>query len=200
MIGATPPAAFFISFFPRPQPSSSLFFRKDSVSRLLLSKHDVDGSENVSENVRVRVSVSAIIFQLFKDIMLEKCVPAIPELNWNQRLGHKRTKLNICHHMLTSSTQLQNRSFHFVEGTRTSSKCQKMKNTRTKRAKVLFYSVVVYYSNMLCLLYETSCCKNVSYYTRIHKCNLSDINFPYHPFFSITGVCTYISVCVDMHV
>ena len=48
------------------------------------------------------------------------------ELNWNQRLGHK-TKLNICHHTLTLSTQLQNSSFHVVEGTRTSSKCQEMK-------------------------------------------------------------------------
>ena len=65
----------------------------------------------------------------------------ILELNWNQRLGHKKTKLNICHHMLTSSTQLQNRSFHVVERTRTSSKCQKMKNTRAKRAKLLFFSV-----------------------------------------------------------
>ena len=67
--------------------------------------------------------------------MLEKCVLTILDLNWNQRLGHKRTKLNIFHHMLTSSTQLQNRSFHVVQRTRTSSKCQKMKNARAKRAK-----------------------------------------------------------------
>ena len=40
--------------------------------------------------------------------------------------------------MLKSSTQLQNRSFHVVERTRTSSKCQKMKNAR---AKVLFFTV-----------------------------------------------------------
>ena len=52
--------------------------------------------------------------------MLEKCVLTILELNWNRRLGHKKTKLNICHDMLTSSTQLQNRSFHVVERTRTS--------------------------------------------------------------------------------
>ena len=32
-------------------------------------------------------------------------------------------------------TQLQNRSFHVVERTRTSLKCQKMKNARAKRAK-----------------------------------------------------------------
>ena len=72
--------------------------------------------------------------------MLEKCVLTVLELNWNQRLGHKRAKLNICHHMLTSSTQLQNRSFHVVERTRTSSKCQKMKNARAKRAKILSVS------------------------------------------------------------
>ena len=73
--------------------------------------------------------------------MPEKCVLTILELNWNQRLGHKKTKLNNCHHMFTSSTQLQNRSFHVVERTRTSSKCQKMKNARAKRAKILFFIV-----------------------------------------------------------
>ena len=56
------------------------------------------------------IRVFAIIFQLIKLIMLEKFVLTILKLNWNQRLGQKRTKLNICHHMLTSSTQLQNRS------------------------------------------------------------------------------------------
>ena len=78
--------------------------------------------------------------------MLEKCVLTILELNWNERLGHKKTKLNICHSMLTSSTQLQNRSFHVVERTRTSTKCQKMKNARAKRAKILFF--IVKYANL----------------------------------------------------
>ena len=78
--------------------------------------------------------------------MLEKCVLTVLELNWNKRLGHKKTKLNICHHMLTSSIQLQNRSFHVVERTRTSSKCQKMKNARAKRAKILFS--IVKYANL----------------------------------------------------
>ena len=78
--------------------------------------------------------------------MLKKCVLTIMELNWNQRLGHKKTKLNICHHMLTSSIQLQNRSFHVVGRTRTSSKCQKMKNARAKRAKILFS--IVKYANL----------------------------------------------------
>ena len=78
--------------------------------------------------------------------MPEKCVLTILELNWNQRLGHKKTKINISHHMLTSSTQLQNRSFHVIERTRMSSKCQKMKNTRAKRAKILFF--IVKYANL----------------------------------------------------
>ena len=90
--------------------------------------------------------------------MFEKCVVTILELNWNQRLEHKKTKLNICHHMLTSSTQLQNRSFHVLERTRTSSKCQKIKNTRAKRAKILFF--IVKYANFLlgfCCLRRRGC-------------------------------------------
>ena len=69
--------------------------------------------------------------------MHEKCVLSILELE--PALGtYKKTKLNICHHMLTSSTQLQNRSFRVVERTRTSSKCQKIKIARAKRAKYCF--------------------------------------------------------------
>ena len=75
----------------------------------------------------------------------------IPELNWNQRFWDNRTKLNICHHMLTLSTQLQNRSFHVIERTRKSSKCQEMKNTRAKRVKPLFF--IVTYANLW-----RSCC------------------------------------------
>ena len=41
--------------------------------------------------------------------------------------------------MLSSSTQMRTRSFCVVERTRTSSKCQKMKNARAKRAKILFF-------------------------------------------------------------
>ena len=77
--------------------------------------------------------------------MLEKCVLTILELNWNQHLG-QRIKLNICHHLLTSSAQLQNRSFHVVERKRTSAKCQKMKNALAKHAKILFF--IVKYANL----------------------------------------------------
>ena len=55
--------------------------------------------------------------------------------------------------MLTSSTQLQNRSFHVIERTRTSSKCQKMKNARAKRAKILFF--ILKYAN----LWGVCCCR-----------------------------------------
>jgi len=71
--------------------------------------------------------VSAIIFQLFKVIMPDKWALTILELNWNQRLGHK-AKLNICYYVPSSSTELQKRSFHVIERTRTSLICQKMKN------------------------------------------------------------------------
>ena len=96
-----------------------------------------------SENV---TSLFCNHFSIIQSHHAWKCVLTILELNWNQRLGHKKTKLNICHHMLTSSTQLQNRSFHVVERTRTSRKCQKMKNARAKRAKILFF--LVKYANL----------------------------------------------------
>ena len=64
-----------------------------------------------------------------------------PGIKLEPALGTLEDKLNICHHMFTSSTQLQNRSFHVVERTRTSSKCQKMKYARAKRAKITFFIV-----------------------------------------------------------
>ena len=107
------------------------------------SKHDFDRSENV--NLKISPRVSAIIFQLFKVIMFQKAVLTILELNWNERQGHNKTKLSICYHMLLSSTQLQNRSFHVVERTRTFSKCQQMKTCTCKAwkackaCKILFF-------------------------------------------------------------
>ena len=104
--------------------------------------------------------------------MLEKCALTIMELNWNQRMGNKKTKNNICHHMLTSSTQLQSRSFifHVVGRTRTSSKCQKMKNARAKRAKILFF--IVKYANYLwgsCYLRRRGCLSFL--FPRLNKAN-----------------------------
>ena len=108
-----------------------------------LSKHNVDRSENVIWKCNFAV-LQSFFNNLLKVIMLEKCVLTILELNWNQCLGHKKTKTNICHHM--PSTQLQNRSFHVVEWTRTSSKCQKMKYVCAKCAKIMFF--IVKYVNL----------------------------------------------------
>ena len=57
--------------------------------------------------------------------MLAKSVLTILELNWNQHFSGKNTKLE--HHMVTSSTQLQNMSFHVAERTRASVKYPKIK-------------------------------------------------------------------------
>ena len=64
--------------------------------------------------------------------------------------------------MLTSSTQLQNRLFHVVERTRTSTKCQKMKSARAKRAKILFF--IVKYEKCTC-----EACKNTVFHCKICK-------------------------------
>ena len=95
------------------------------------------------ERLKMQLRVSAIISKLFKVISLAKSALTILELNWSQRFSGKKTKLNIYHYKLVPSTQLQNRSFHVVERTRTSAKCPKMENTRAKRAKLLFFIVKV---------------------------------------------------------
>ena len=56
------------------------------------------------------------------------------------RFRAKKTKFNISYHIPTSSTQLENRSFHVVERTRTA-KCTKIENARAMRAKLLFFVV-----------------------------------------------------------
>ena len=88
--------------------------------RLDIRSRDYKGAQNCEDAINPSFSrpYEGAIFQLFKLLMLEKCVLTILELNWDQRWGHKKTKLNICHRMLTSSTQLQNRSFHVIERTR----------------------------------------------------------------------------------
>ena len=100
-----------------------------------------EATRTSSENVTSRFCNHFSIIQ--SQPMLEKCVLNILELNWKQRLRHNKTKLNICHHMLTSSTQLvlQNRSFHVEERTRTSGKCPKMKYAGAKRANLLPFIV-----------------------------------------------------------
>ena len=94
------------------------------------------GRRQRERHLKMYILISAIISQLFQVIILVKCVLTILELNWNQRFRDK-TKLIICHHMLTSPTQ-QNRSFHVLERTRTSPKCPIMKNAHSKRTKLPF--------------------------------------------------------------
>ena len=84
--------------------------------------------------------------------MLSKCVLTFLKFNWDQRFRDKKIILNICQHMLTTITQLQNRWFHVVERTRTSTKCQKMKNARAKPAKLMF--LMVKYANSVSLLHS----------------------------------------------
>ena len=102
-----------------------------------------------SENVTSRFCNHFSIIQ--RHYACEMCL-TILELNWDLRFRNKKTEMNICYHMLTSSTQLQNRSFHDVERARTSVKCLKVKNVRAKRAKLLFY--IVKYANLW-----RSCCR-----------------------------------------
>ena len=111
--------------------------------------------------------------------MLEKCVLTILELNWNQRLGYKRTKLNICHHMLTPSTKLQNWSFHVVERTRTSSKCQKMKNARAKRAKIQFF--IDKYANLwgFCCRRRRGCLRSLLSAVRLERHTTEDSSYAF---------------------
>jgi len=104
-----------------------------------LSKDDVDDSENV-----IRKCNFPFLQSFLKVNTLANCVLTILELNWNQRFRDKKTKLKL--YLLSSSTQLQNRSFHVVERTRTSAKFPKMKNAHAKRAKILFF--VVKYTNL----------------------------------------------------
>ena len=63
--------------------------------------------------------------------MLEKCALTILELNWNQRLGNKKTKLNICHqsHMPTSPTQLNENVFKMSKHESLRCTCKACKNT-----------------------------------------------------------------------
>ena len=85
------------------------------------------------------------IFQLFKVIMPEKCALTIWELNRNQRFGQDKIEhLSSYAHVVHTTAK---RSFHVIERTRTSSKCQKMKNARAKRAKILFSIVKMKYAN-----------------------------------------------------
>jgi len=63
----------------------------------------------IARTASEKLCVCAIISR-FKAITLAKRVVTILESNWNHRFWDEKTKLSICHHMLPSFIQLQNRS------------------------------------------------------------------------------------------
>ena len=131
------------------QGKASLFVECRKRSRLIdLKNTELEQTTSMATGTSSKNVTSRFYnhFQLFKVIMLAKCVLTILELSWNQHFGEKKTKLNFFHRMLTSSTQLQNWSFHVVERTRASAKCPKIKNVRARRAKLLFF--IVKYKNL----------------------------------------------------
>ena len=67
-------------------------------------KDEVDDSENVIWKCNFAFLQPFLNYS--KSLRLQSAFLTILKFNWNQRLRDKRTKLNICHHMLTMSTQL----------------------------------------------------------------------------------------------
>ena len=59
--------------------------------------------------------------------------------NCNQRFRAKKTKLNICHDMVTSTTQLQNRSFRDVESLGERLRNVKNENCTCKACKTIVF-------------------------------------------------------------
>ena len=105
------------------------------ISSRILRNYDVNCSENLIGRLTLLFcNKSSIIpshlawkmFINFPGVKLEWVV-----WKWKQ-------KLKICRQVLTSSTQLQNTSFHVVVRTRSAVKWTKMKIACTKRAKLLF--------------------------------------------------------------
>ena len=90
--------------------------------------------------------------------------------------------------MLTSSTQLQNWSFHDVERTRTSVKCQKMKNARAKRAKMLFF--IVKYANLwgFCCRRRRGCLSSLIIQVERHPVTATDSSIQYGARSKIRGL------------
>ena len=116
------------------------FFHRTTVKWLWSRVLNVFGNFNVWSN-QTYLRFSAITSQLFQ--VMCSMYPGI-NLELNQHFKYKKTKLNLCHHMLTSSTQMQNSSFHVAEWTRTSTNCQKNEKCTCKTQKKLLYFIVKY--------------------------------------------------------
>ena len=96
------------------------------------------------KQARRRRSSENITYQLFdysKSQRRQNVSLTLPALNWRERFGDKKKELKICRQVFTSLKQLQSRSFHVIERTRTSAKCTKTKIAPAKRAKLLFFFV-----------------------------------------------------------
>ena len=85
-------------------------FNYEQVVRETLSRCDKCAIVNGLDHCTMRFYKHLSINQSHYDCKM--C--SILEINSNQRFRDKKTKLNICYHMLTSSIQLQNGSFLIV--------------------------------------------------------------------------------------
>jgi len=102
-----------------------------------LSKHSLDGTENVSWKCNL------MFLQSFLSDSKSSFLQNVFHISWNW-IGTTASEVrmhDICHHMLKWSTQLQNRSIYIIERMRTPVKCPKMKNACAKHAKLLFFII-----------------------------------------------------------
>lgn len=86
--------------------------------------------------------------------------------NENQRFGDNK-KQNV-----TTSMQLQNRSFQVVYWKRTAAKCAKLKNSRAKRANLLVF--IIKYAN----LWRSRVPSRPGYLSHFHMGNHWDLKIP----------------------
>ena len=108
----------------------------------LLCLNSLTSSKNITSRFCNHFSVLIVI-------TLAKCVLTIQELMWNQRFRDKRTKFKISHHMLASSTQLQNRSFHVVHGKNEDvCKMSQMKKCTCNSVQTSYFSLLNMQVNM----------------------------------------------------
>ena len=125
---------------------SRLYFLVDAVANISalsnltasLSKHDVDDGEVIW---KYHFAFLRSFFDYSNLLRWQNVSLTLLALNWCERFGDKKKELKICRQVLTSSTQLQSRSFHVMERTRTCVKCTKTKIARAKSGKLLFFIV-----------------------------------------------------------
>ena len=79
----------------------------------------------------IRVAYLKLLFRVSEISSLAKCVLTILELNCHELFGDVTKKIKICQ-VLMLSTQLQIRSFHVVDWTKTVEKCTKEKSASLK--------------------------------------------------------------------